>query len=392
MNKYLYFKSKYLEYKTKRARGTTGSTGTNSEKKFKSVPISNLSNIFKLEAEKDNLEPEPEESDLDQEVASVPRKKSITLSDIKKLFTTSDLALKITEEQASQMIPTEPTKKAQEAQVRKSSRIQERSVFSTPGFRSNSDYIYNYKTPMLFTPRTLALLSSPLGKDNDAIEALQANQEELDPEYVDYEGNYGKIVETWFADTYPCVCCGARNSLARYSSDIFPVIDLVCTNPAHQVQTHGVRYFQIKASNGLPFAGDKYFDLDGSTRLDPGHIYTGSKRVGLPVHGITGESDPADKEFLIGYICVQIKPIEPDDQTITIQSIGCVLPRVNNNFGSYYSYVSGTIKPKITWETDNVEVKKIRLRSRHLIPRDYLSTNFYQISPNPLSQNPGFRL
>lgn len=384
MSKYLYYKLKYLKYKTKRGNSGNSSNSYNSgvsNKKSKVTdPVSNLSKTFESVAE--NLEPET----LETKVVSTSNKKSIGLADIKKLFTTSDLASQIDEIKDRQMYPTKKQLTQESFQVRKSSRLEEKALLSTPAPKRNSDYIYNYNTPMLFTPGTLALLESPLGKDNKAIQKI-IEEEELDPDYVAYDANYGKIVETWFADTYKCPCCGTANSLRRYSSDIFPVIDLVCINPEHKVQIHGVRYFQVKASNGTLFAGDTYFDLTSNSK----HIYTGSKRFGEPVHAITAASSPDDKEFLIGYICVLIQDFEPDDDTITninVQSIGYVLPHVNNTSGLYYTYTQSIrSKPKITWESVNMKVEVLSLEFRSLIPRDYLSRHFYEVSSNPLSKN-----
>jgi hypothetical protein len=80
---------------------------------------------------------------------------------------------------------------------------------------------------------------------------------------------------------------------------------------------------------------------------------------------------------------------EPDDDrsnNINVRSIVYVLPRVNNTSGLYYYYIPGTTKPKISWEIENVQMNKISFTNRVLIPRDYLLTHFYEISPNPLSE------
>ncbi len=375
MNKYLYYKSKYLEYKMKRK----GVFEEESDFNYNSYSINDMyTDYYQTSSANTN--------------SSINIRQNLftnSLDKIKKMFIYSDLAFQISETRSRQL------KRLQPKSQRRSERLAEQSTNPNKKNRIVGNIIYNPSTPMLFSPNTLdSKLRSKLDDDIDAIESLQAKEEESDPEYFDYDANYGKIVETWYADTYPCPCCGAVNSLKRYSSDIFPVIDLVCINPGHNPQIHGVRYFQVKASNGYPFAGDQYFNLISTNSVNPPHIYTGSRKAGEPVHEITAESDPEDKEFLIGYICVEIKPFDPDDETIThinVKSIGYVLPRVNNTTGLYYKYIQSlTGKPKITWETSNMLVRIKTLSPRSLIPRDYLSTHFYEVSQNPLSQNLGF--
>jgi hypothetical protein len=304
------------------------------------------------------------------------------------MFVESDLANPISEEQKKMLQPIQPQSIKSGIIQRRSERLEQKSAtnFSSKSkIIAGMEIIYNPSTPLLFSPNTLSAIRPKLNNDTEQIEALQAEEEEDDEEYIEYDKNYGKIVETWFADTQQCPCCKARGYLRRYSSDIFPVIDLVCINPEHNVFLHGVRYFQVKTSNGRPFAGDTYFSINPTNY---GHIYTGSIRAGEPIHLIDATSPAHDKEFLIGYICVLIDYFDPEDDTvnnITVKSINCVLPDINREKGLYYYYIIGAIKPKISWETTNFNIISLSFESRILIPRNYLSTHFYEVSPNPLS-------
>lgn len=132
--------------------------------------------------------------------------------------------------------------------------------------------------------------------DDEKISRLLEIESSEDPDYIQYE-NYGKLIECWIADNMKCPCCGEL-SLRRYSSDNFPIIDLICINQFHYF-SHGVKFFQVKSSNGAPFMGaSKYFSLNDRT------IHVGSNRLGSYVHNIKFSDDDLDKKILIGYICV----------------------------------------------------------------------------------------
>ena len=86
---------------------------------------------------------------------------------------------------------------------------------------------------------------------------------------------------------------------------------------------------------------------------------------------------------------MSIDYFNPDDDTvdnINVRSIDYVLPRVNNTSGLFYYYITGTTKPKISWETRNIEIISTSFTKRVLIPRDYLITHFYEVTSNPLSE------
>jgi len=184
------------------------------------------------------------------------------------------------------------------------------------------------------TPQILRYLS-PLSKirmeedieiDNEVIKKLNEIQEEKDSEYVSYE-NYGKLIEVWIANNMRCPSCGADNSLRRYVSDFMPIIDLVCINPTHTLD-NGVKFFQVKTSNGAPFDDKPYFNYDFRIVPNPNAntIHVGSRRWGNPVHNITPLDSPFYKKILCGYICIRF--IESDSAlSIDLANSMIVLPK-----------------------------------------------------------------
>lgn len=342
LSKYSYYKQKYLEYKIKRKAGT----------EIESEPVRNKVkiNLFPLSP----------------------------LGKIKKMFIWSELAEPIDKSQviSKQLVQVQPNNI-----LRRSERLKLKALSSSNKLAwSNSGIINNPPTPLLFTPNTLKSIRSQLDDDIKEIEDQNALDEEEDPEYLEYDRNYGKIIETWFADTQPCPCCKSSNSLRRYSSDIFPIIDLVCINPDHHEEIHGVRYFQVKASNGSLFKGSKYFDLKVP------YIFTGSRKAGEPIHLIQPSSSQHDKSFCIGYICVSIKPFESEESSFKIKSIYFVLPNLLASSGSYYYYMDDPqSKSKISWDISNMQIIKSQIHQRLEVPRDYLYNHFYVIKDNPLS-------
>jgi len=330
-NKYLYYKKKYLEYKTKRI-------------------------LFPL----------------------------TPLGEIKELFIKCQLTELITRVTSEELVVVPLAAIEQEQEQRRSSRIeQQASSSSSSAFSSPAPHmIYNPSTSVLFTRRTLESIREELEKDDAAINKIVVSEEGQDKDYMDYDKDYGKTIEIWYADTQTCPCCGS-NSLRRYSSNIFPIIDLVCVNLEHPVNK--VRFFQVKTSNGSLFREDKYFNIDSTTNT--GHIYTGSRKAGNPIHVISGSSSPHDKFFAIGYICISIEHFGPDDSNFVISKIDIVLPDLDKSDGQYYSYLDNPAdnpynKPKISWNPNNMMITSSQGRIR--VPRDYLSTQSYQIIDNPL--------
>lgn len=240
------------------------------------------------------------------------------------------------------------------------------------------------------------LIDDALKSDTDKITNSLAKLDLIDSEYKNYE-NYGKLIECWIADNMKCPCC-EQYSLRRYASDIMPVIDLVCINPEHNF-SHGVKFYQVKASNGAPFMGSKYFDKNTQT------IHVGSIRQGHLVHSIKMTDDDFNKKILIGYICIEFAEKENTLQ-INLKKSFIVCPKydktikqlflsdidnssenetTDNEFGElYYKYINST-HPIIKFSTKNNKIKSINsyiLTS--IIPKSYLDTNKWIQKDNPL--------
>ena len=173
------------------------------------------------------------------------------------------------------------------------------------------------------TPESKARMVMDIEIDNEIIKKLNDMQEREDPDYVLYE-NFGKLIESWIADNMKCPCC-YENTLRRYSSASMPIIDVVCINPLHTIE-NGVKFFQIKASNGSLFLGKPYFNYD-PTYTDPGAntIHVGSRVWGEQVHSIRPTDTEFIKKILCGYICIGYRE-NPDTLTIVPHNSFIVLP------------------------------------------------------------------
>jgi hypothetical protein len=181
------------------------------------------------------------------------------------------------------------------------------------------DYIEDL-TPQILryvSPGSKSRLSAEIEIDDKIIKELNQIEEKEDKEYYEYENNFGKLIEAWVADNMKCPCCGAYNSLRRYLSDFMPIIDLVCINPAHTF-AHGVKFFQVKTSNGSLFNEKPYFNYDPlmhPSNLNANTIHVGSRRWGETVHKITPYNNSIEKKILCGYICLEYSE---SDSNITI--------------------------------------------------------------------------
>jgi hypothetical protein len=192
-------------------------------------------------------------------------------------------------------------------------------------------------------------------KDDTIINKLFDDQK--DSEYILYE-NYGKLIESWIADNMKCPCCKHPNSLRRYLSDSMPIIDLVCINLKHTPED-GVKFFQVKSSNGDPFLGKPYFNYDpisSTINPDANTIHVGSRTWGQHVHSISPFSSLFDKKILCGYICIQytdfetILRIDPSNSMIVLPIY--LLPAKRKLFDPslydeslswYYKYVDNNV-------------------------------------------------
>lgn len=188
------------------------------------------------------------------------------------------------------------------------------------------DYIMNLTQNILeyLSPSSKIRMEADMEIDNEIIKRLNELQELEDPEYKHYE-NHGKLIEAWIADNMCCPSCRHSNSLRRYLSDSMPVIDLVCINPNHTIN-HGVKFFQVKASNGALFQDKPYFNYDPScTSINSNTIHTGSRIFGEPVHKIGPYDTLLDKKILCGYICIRYIEYE-DNLRIDLINSMIVLP------------------------------------------------------------------
>ena len=218
------------------------------------------------------------------------------------------------------------------------------------------------------TPDSRSNLEKDFKKDDNKLSEDLALQELKDKDYIDFEGENGKFIEIWIADNMKCPVCG-KKTLRRYVSDSMPVIDVVCINGEHN---NGVRFFQIKTSNGTLFMRKEYFSK--TTR----HIFVGSRNYGEPVHSLDGMND-----LLIGYIC--IKYYINSDIVINMKDSFIVLPIIGRCMNSYYNYIP-PINKKFIIEYNRETTNVINLQN--LLPTNIIETNYernYDEISNPLS-------
>ena len=189
-----------------------------------------------------------------------------------------------------------------------------------------ADYV-EHLTPAILdylSPGARSRMEGDFEIDNVVIERLNEIQEEKDDDYKNYE-NRGKLIEAWVANNMRCPCCKAQHSLRRYLSDFMPIIDLVCINMEHTIND-GVRFFQVKTSNGIPFMDKPYFNYDASESHEYSNtIHVGSRTWGEPVHNIIPFDSQFNKKILCGYICIQYRENE-DVLRIHIKNSMIVLP------------------------------------------------------------------
>lgn len=213
-------------------------------------------------------------------------------------------------------------------------------------------------------------LKVKLNEDDNIIMDIEKSIDTKDKDYIHIE-NYGKLIEIWLADNMKCPCCNEK-TLKRYSKDNFPIIDLVCINPNHNINDN-VKFFQVKTSylqnNGASISlhGQPYFSFNDKT------IMIGSKEWGQFSHNIKGSDD--NKKILIGYICILFTKNKNDTHIIISKSKSfVVLPSVKNNDNkAYYQYTNFTYHPQIIF---NDEINYIgNLNGDNLSSASYLEAN-----------------
>lgn len=183
------------------------------------------------------------------------------------------------------------------------------------------DFILNL-TPVLLDyvgEKDIGRFKEELKLDDKLIEQLNEMNEEKDLDYVNYE-KYDKLLESWIADNLKCPCCGEK-TLRRYAKNNMPVIDVVCINDDHTFE-NGVKFFQIKVSNGSLFFGKPYFSLLDKT------IHVGSRNFGDIVHSIRSSDSDIEKKILIGYICILYRE-STNNLIINKENSFVVLPTLN---------------------------------------------------------------
>jgi hypothetical protein len=285
--------------------------------------------------------------------------------------------------------------------------------------RAKPSYLQDYVedlTPQILrylTPISKVRMESDFEIDNDIIKKLKEMQEQKDPAYTAYE-NYGKLIECWIADNMICPCCGNNQTLRRYLSDSMPVIDIVCINPLHTLD-HGVKFFQVKTSNGSSFLGKPYFMYDPTnSNINSNTIHVGSRVWGEPVHSITPSDSLLNKKILCGYICISYTDNE-STLSIDLRNSFIVLPEylltqvaAKRSLSFESSDVSDKVRDDLSWDDKswyyryvepnrthqriefNINTNKIIANDdiRKLIPRQTIDKSYViktESMENPLS-------
>ncbi len=242
-----------------------------------------------------------------------------------------------------------------------------------PGYMA--DYIENLTPAILeyLSPNSRERMELDINLDNCAQNKLNAMEEQEDSDYLQYE-NYGKLLECWFGDNNSCPCCGA-NTLRRYAKDSMPAIDLVCINPSHTID-QGVRFFQVKSSNGALFRTKPYFNLDQTqTNPNANTIHVGSRIYGEPIHSISPEDPTIDKKILIGYVCIRYFETDTHLQLVPTESF-FVLPKYTNSLETARAVL--TFEPMVSSQLsqiDNWYYRYVEPNGTHQRIQFNLSTN-----------------
>jgi hypothetical protein len=172
-----------------------------------------------------------------------------------------------------------------------------------------------------------------------------------DPDYIQFNPSAnGLYLEFWVCANIPCPICGGK--LYKYANPNMPAVDVLCI---HHTLKDGVKYFQIKAtlSNTTDIYGLKYFSYKDN------YVCTGSKRFGYNCH-IIKAIDNANKDLLVGYICIEYKMVDYNNIKIDIKKSFLLLPNINftpniqQNDLTFYSYTDNPHKAIITFNKEMV--------------------------------------
>ena len=167
-------------------------------------------------------------------------------------------------------------------------------------------------------------------KVNEYDELHYSSQEKYYPD----EQNIGIAAEKIVSIYGSCPICKA-NTLSLFSNPNMPVVDLICTNPDHNIN-NGPRLWQVKASST-----NNYFNNE--------FITVGSKRWGKSIH-----ENVDNKDFLLGYICLKMDENVGDQNYTIYKSSSFILfpdldlkPTGESNLEPYYSYLTEEEKLKL---------------------------------------------
>jgi len=204
-------------------------------------------------------------------------------------------------------------------------------VWGTPKDKSLAS-IPNIK---YLSPQSLPLLYDIKVKDREEYVNLLLNDsrkiEELDsavddPDYYPDEYNLGVDMEKFISIYGSCPICRER-TLRQFSKENMPVVDLICINPAHDIDM-GPILWQVKASSSF-----SYFSNDGRNK----YITVGSRNWGNSIHT---NHVKEEKDFYLGYICLYVSIDEINRQYIIRENSFVVIPDTKRLDLPYYQYLN----------------------------------------------------
>jgi hypothetical protein len=197
------------------------------------------------------------------------------------------------------------------------------------------------------SPISKLLMSRLFDKDDKLLEKMDEEEEILDKIYTYFENKeVGTYMELWVCSNIICPGC-KTGILLKYKSLSQPVVDVMCSNPEHNILIHGPKYYQIKATQkGKTMNGKRYFSMNES------YIKVGSRRFGNNAHEIKISDDINIKKVLIGYICIEYTRESEDSRIINIDKKNSfiLIPNINHNLivgeedKYYYKYIEHSDK------------------------------------------------
>jgi hypothetical protein len=236
---------------------------------------------------------------------------------------------------------------------------------------NEDQYLQKLGIPQEEKDRRLEAYKLHLDLDYEAAAAADDRANDQDPDFKPNCGNFGKLIERYIADNVTCPICN-RLTLRMYKSECFPVIDFACINDEHTF-ANGVKFFQIKTSNGEPFRGTLYFDLLKH------EIHVGTSLYATAAHSIKTISSPNDKNILLGYICLIYRENEDSIIILRKHSLAIIPDRDISGRNEFY-YTYDEPNKRITY--NNELCIKYKISNDIRIPKDY-NNNYTEIQPHP---------